>query len=44
MAKKTHPDKTEENSEEAMVKLNMAYEILSDKERKERYDKYLKID
>ncbi|MCJ8307076.1 MAG: J domain-containing protein [Nitrosopumilus sp.] len=44
MAKKTHPDKTKEDSEEAMVKLNRAYEILSDEESKERYDKYLKID
>jgi DnaJ-class molecular chaperone len=26
-----------------MVELNKAYEVLSDEERKERYDKYLKI-
>jgi len=44
MAKKTHPDKTKEDSEEAMVELNKAYEVLSDKERRERYDKYLKTD
>jgi len=44
LVKKTHPDKTKEDSEEAMVELNKAYEILSDEERKERYDKYLKID
>ncbi len=44
LAKKTHPDRTKEDSEEAMVELNKAYEILSDEERKERYDKYLKID
>ena len=44
MAKKTHPDKTTEDSEEAMVELNKAYDILSDEERRERYDKYLKID
>jgi molecular chaperone DnaJ len=43
MAKKTHPDKTKEDSEKAMVELNKAYEVLSDEERKERYDKYLKI-
>ncbi|MEO2265468.1 MAG: DnaJ domain-containing protein [Nitrosopumilus sp.] len=43
MVKKTHPDKTKEDSEEAMVELNKAYEMLSDEERKERYDKYLKI-
>ena len=44
MAKKTHPDKTKEDSDEAMAELNKAYEILSDEESKERYDKYLKID
>lgn len=42
-AKKTHPDKTKENSEEEMAELNKAYEILSDKESKERYDRYLNI-
>jgi len=44
LAKKTHPDKTKEDSEEEMVKLNKAYEILSDKESKEKYDRYLKVD
>ena len=44
LAKKTHPDKTKENSEDEMMKLNKAYEILSDKESKEKYDRYLKID
>jgi len=43
LAKKTHPDKTKEDSEEAMVELNKAYEVLSDEERKEKYDKYLKV-
>ena len=43
LAKKTHPDKTKEDSEEAMAKLNKAYEILSDKERREKYDRYLKV-
>ncbi|MBS1268456.1 MAG: Chaperone protein DnaJ [Nitrosopumilus sp.] len=43
LAKKTHPDKTKENSEEKMTELNKAYEILSDVERREAYDKYLKI-
>ena len=42
-AKKTHPDKTKENSEEEMAELNKAYEVLSDKERKDRYDKYFKV-
>ena len=44
LAKKTHPDKTKEDSEEQMALLNKAYEILSDKESREKYDKYLKVD
>ena len=44
LAKKTHPDKTRENSEEEMAELNKAYEVLSDKERREKYDKYLRVD
>ncbi len=44
LAKKTHPDKTKEDSEEEMVELNRAYEVLSDEERREKYDKYLKVD
>jgi len=43
LAKKTHPDKTKEDSEEQMAELNKAYEILSDKERREKYDRYLKV-
>ncbi len=43
LAKKVHPDKTKEDSEEKMAELNKAYEILSDKERREKYDKYLKV-
>ncbi|WP_371504866.1 DnaJ domain-containing protein [Nitrosopumilus adriaticus] len=43
LAKKTHPDKTKEDSEEEMIKLNKAYEVLSDEESRERYDKYLKV-
>jgi len=35
--------KTKENSEEKMAELNKAYEVLSDIERREAYDKYLKI-
>lgn len=44
LAKKTHPDKTKEDSEKKMAELNKAYEVLSDNERRERYDKYLKVD
>ena len=42
LAKKTHPDKTKENSEQEMIKINKAYEILSDAKSKEKYDKYIK--
>lgn len=41
LAKKNHPDKTKEDSEKQMMELNKAYEILSDKENKEKYDRYL---
>lgn len=44
LAKKTHPDKTKENSDEEMTELNKAYEVLSDEENRKRYDKYFKID
>jgi len=44
LVKKTHPDKTKNNSEEEMIKINKAYEVLSDNISKERYDKYLNKD
>lgn len=44
LAKKIHPDKTKEDSEEEMVELNKAYEVLSDEESREKYDRYLKAD
>ena len=44
LAKKTHPDKTREDSEEKMTELNKAYEVLSDKERREKYDRYFRGD
>ena len=44
LAKKTHPDKTKKNSEEEMAKLNKAYEVLSDEESREKYDRYFKLD
>jgi molecular chaperone DnaJ len=43
LAKKTHPDKTKDNSEEEMAELNKAYEVLSDKELREKYDQYFKV-
>ena len=45
LAKKIHPDKTkDEDSEEKMAEINEAYEILSDKENRESYDRYWKKD
>ena len=42
LAKKIHPDKNkEEKSEEIMVQINKAYEILSNKELRKKYDMYL---
>ena len=44
LAKKAHPDKTKGDSEEEMIRINKAYEVLSDDISKERYDKYLNKD
>ncbi len=44
LAKELHPDKTSaEDAENKMMEINKAYEILSDSERRARYDKYLKV-
>lgn len=43
LAKKLHPDKTKEKeTEEIMIKINKAYEVLSNQELREKYDKYFK--
>ncbi len=44
LAKKTHPDKTKEDSEKEMAEINKAYGILSDKESREKYDRYFRGD
>ena len=42
LAKKIHPDKNKgEKSEEIMVQINKAYEILSNEELRKKYDMYL---
>jgi len=42
LAKKAHPDKSKEKgSEEIMVQINKAYEILSNEELRKKYDVYL---
>ena len=45
LAKKLHPDRSkDEQTKEKMAEINKAYEILSDNERKEKYDRYLNVD
>ena len=44
LAKKTHPDKTKKDSEQEMIQINKAYEILSDKASRDKYDRYRKLD
>lgn len=41
LAKKTHPDKNKGESSEVMVQINKAYEVLSNKELRKKYDMYL---
>jgi len=42
LAKKIHPDKSKDKkSEEIMVQINKAYEVLSNKELRKKYDVYL---
>jgi molecular chaperone DnaJ len=44
LAKELHPDKTKDSDAESkMTEINKAYEILSDQEKRERYDKYLNV-
>ncbi len=44
LAKEVHPDKTKDSDTESkMAEINKAYEILSDQEKRKRYDKYLNI-
>jgi molecular chaperone DnaJ len=43
LAKKLHPDKTKnKETEDVMAEINKAYEVLSDKETREKYDRYFK--
>ena len=41
LVKKLHPDKTKEEKDEEMIEIIKAYRILSNQERKEKYDKHL---
>jgi len=41
LAKKWHPDKKQSNdAEEKMAQINMAYEVLSNTERRKMYDQH----
>jgi len=43
LAKKLHPDKSKiEKAKEKMAEINKAYEVLEDKELREKYDKYFR--
>lgn len=44
LVKKLHPDKTKEEKDEKMIEIIKAYRILSNKERRERYNRHLKKD
>lgn len=42
LVKETHPDRTKDkSSEDKMSEINRAYEVLSDPDKKEQYDKFL---
>jgi len=43
LAKELHPDKSKNDDSDKMVEINKAYEVLSDKDRRERYDKYFNV-
>ncbi|MCH8833194.1 MAG: DnaJ domain-containing protein [Thaumarchaeota archaeon] len=43
LAKELHPDKSKNYDSDKMVEINKAYEVLSDKDRRARYDKYLNV-
>ena len=43
LVKELHPDKSKNYDSDKMVEINKAYEVLSDKDRRARYDKYLNV-
>lgn len=42
LAKKMHPDRAGRDHEDMMAKINEAYEILSDRDSRDKYDRYRK--
>ena len=43
LAKEWHPDKRKDSSDQKMTEINNAYEVLSNTELREKYDKYFKL-
>ena len=43
LAKEWHPDKRKDSSDQKMTEINNAYEVLSNPELREKYDKYFKL-
>ncbi len=43
LAKELHPYNSKSEDSNRMVEINKAYEVLSDKDRRERYDKYFNV-
>ena len=43
LAKEWHPDKRKDSSDEKMSEINNAYEVLSNPELRDKYDKYIKL-
>ena len=41
LCKKYHPDKNKKNSDEKIKKINLAYEVLGDPDKRKQYNKYL---
>ena len=43
LAKEWHPDKRKDSSDQKMTEINNAYQVLSNPELREKYDKYFKL-
>ena len=43
LAKEWHPDKRKDSSDQKMTEINNAYEVLSNPELRDKYDKYFKL-
>ena len=43
LAKEWHPDKRKDSYDQKMTEINNAYEVLSNPELRDKYDKYFKL-